>query len=272
LNADVVGVCTLEDSKFNSDHCDLTDLSMSNMIKVKYTKNINSEENIEWIKSLDPDIIFCFGWSQLLKKEILNLAPLGVLGFHPAALPANRGRHPLIWAIILGLEEPASTFFFMDDGADSGDILSQRKIQIKGDDDASSLYHKMTITALAQIEQFLPKLISGDFKIMKQDHKISNVWRKRSASDGKIDWRMSSSSIHSLVRGLAKPYVGAHFNLNDKAIKVWKTEILINTDKNIEPGKVLSIDKKGIVVKTGDNAIRLIKIEPALKIIKGNYL
>ena len=59
LNADVVGVCTLENSKFNSDHCDLTDLSMSNMIKVKYTKNINSEENIEWIKSLDPDIIFC---------------------------------------------------------------------------------------------------------------------------------------------------------------------------------------------------------------------
>jgi methionyl-tRNA formyltransferase len=63
---------------------------------------------------------FCLGWSNLLKAEILKAAPLGVIGFHPAALPANRGRHPLIWALGLGLDETATTFFFMDKGADRG--------------------------------------------------------------------------------------------------------------------------------------------------------
>jgi len=94
LKADIVGVCTLEKSSFNADHVDLTQLCMKHNIPVRYTTDINSDENISWIKILVPDVIFCFGWSRLLKIDLLNLAPLGVLGYHPAALPANRGRHP----------------------------------------------------------------------------------------------------------------------------------------------------------------------------------
>ncbi len=272
MNAKVIGVCTLENSSFNADHCDLTPYSRKHNIPVKYTTNINLEKNIIWIRSLNPDIIFCFGWSQLLKTDLLKLAPLGVLGFHPAALPANRGRHPLIWALILGLQETASTFFFMDDGADTGDILSQRPINISENDTAGTLYNRMIKVALNQVDEFIPALISGDYKKVKQNHSISNTWRKRCENDGKIDWRMSAASIHNLVRGLTKPYVGAHFNLDGKAIKVWETELVINSEKNIEPGKVISVDEEGVVVKTGDNAIRLIKTEPFLDITQGSYL
>ena len=48
----------------------------------------------------------------------------------------------------------------MDEGADSGDILSQRKIKIDTSDDANTLYNKMIDTALIQIEDFFPKLLS----------------------------------------------------------------------------------------------------------------
>jgi methionyl-tRNA formyltransferase len=85
---------------------------------------------------------------------------LGVVGFHPAALPENRGRHPLIWALVLGLEETASTFFFMDEGADSGDLLSQRRISIEPADDAGSLYARITEVAMCQIREFVPLLES----------------------------------------------------------------------------------------------------------------
>lgn len=81
-------------------------------------KDINHLNNISWIKALSPDILLCFGWSSLLKEELLRIAPMGVLGYHPAELPYNKGRHPLIWAKVLGLEETASTFFFMDQTAD----------------------------------------------------------------------------------------------------------------------------------------------------------
>lgn len=272
LNADVVGVCTLEKSTFNADHVDLTQLCMKHNIPVRYTIDINSDENISWIKTLVPDVIFCFGWSRLLKTDLLNLAPLGVLGYHPTALPANRGRHPLIWALILGLNKTASTFFFMDDGADSGDIVSQYPIKISEDDNAGTLYKRITETALEQIDEFLPTLQSGDCNRIKQDHSKSNTWRKRDKNDGKIDWRMSAITIHNLVRGLTKPYIGAHIEYKDEIIKVWETKVIRDGEENIEPGKVILVDNNGIVVKTGKNAIRLIKTKPVLDIEPGSYL
>lgn len=72
---------------------------------------------------------------------------MGVIGFHPAALPNNRGRHPIIWALALGLNETASTFFKMDEGADTGDIVSQVKIPICESDYAADLYENIMCAA-----------------------------------------------------------------------------------------------------------------------------
>ena len=164
INSKVVGVCTQKQSSFNADYVDLSMLSLSFDIPIRHTPNINSEETIDWISDLAPDIIFCFGWSQLIKQPLLSIAPLGVLGYHPAAIPANRGRHPLIWALVLGLKESASTFFFMDEGADSGDILSQQRLPIHDSDDAGILYKRMTQTALKQIEKFVPNFSKWKFQ------------------------------------------------------------------------------------------------------------
>ena len=272
IKSSVVGVCTLENSTFNSDHADLSPLCRKHNIPVRYVPSINSEEVIDWISDLAPDVIFCFGWSRLIKKTLLNIAPLGVIGFHPALLPANRGRHPLIWSLILGLKESGSTFFFMDEGADSGDILSQRKVSISEMDDAGTLYEKVSKTALNQIEQFVSTLTDTTFKRYPQDHSKANYWRKRTRLDGQIDWRMSAKTIHNLARGLTKPYVGAHFICDGKEIKVWKSEPVKETTLNIEPGKILSVDTRGVVVKTGIDALRLVDIEPQIILEQGKYL
>jgi len=261
LNANIVGVCTKEKSNFNADYADLTLICKKNNIPYRYVNDINEKENIEWIKSLNPDIIFCFGWSSLIKKELLNLPQMGVVGYHPAKLPQNRGRHPLIWALTLGLEKSASTFFFMDEGADSGDILSQVEFEIDYKDDAKSLYNKVTDIALKQIEDFLPKLENKSYKRIKQDHSKANYWRKRTKKDGEIDFRMSSRAIYNLVRALTKPYVGAHLVYKEKEIKIWRVEEVECNLKNIEPGKILEVKDSKILVKCFDNAIRILEHE-----------
>ncbi len=272
LGADIVGVCTLKESKFNADHIDLTSVGIAHGIPCFYADDINSTEALMWIKGKAPDVIFCFGWSKLLKQELLTLAPLGVVGFHPAALPANRGRHPIIWSLVLGLDKTASTFFFMDAGADSGDILSQREILISDQDDARTLYDKVTETALAQIEEFLPPLSSGSAPRIKQSQLHVNTWRKRGRADGIIDWRMSAQTIHNLVRGLSKPYVGAHFLADGNEIKVWKILLYGPVENNIEPGQVLVHSANGPVVKCGEGAICLIETDPVFVPNVGDYL
>ena len=272
LGAEVVGVCTLERSEVNSDHVDLRNFCILNEIPCVYINDINSIESITWIKEKSPDIIFCFGWSKLIKQELLRLAPLGVIGFHPAALPANRGRHPIVWALVLGLEKTASTFFLMDDSVDGGDIISQVELSIEYDDDANTLYKKIVSTALMQISNFLPEISKGVFKRIKQDKNHANIWRKRGTQDGRIDWRMSALSIHNLVRGLTKPYVGAHFLLNGKEIKVWKTSPIFDVSNNIEPGKVMLHHSGEVIIKCGDGAILLTITEVNLKEHIGSYL
>ena len=258
LNAEIVGVCTKKKSDFNSDFKDLTPLCKKVDIPFKYVDDINSIENIDWIRSLSPDIIFCFGWSNLIKKDLLTLPKMGIVGYHPALLPKNRGRHPLIWALVLGLSDSGSTFFFMTEGADDGDILSQEKVKILYEDNAKSLYDKVSNIALRQIEDFLPKLQNNSFKTIKQNNDLANVWRKRGKVDGKIDFRMTSRAIYNLVRALTKPYIGAHVEYNEQDISIWNVEEVEFDQNNIEFGKVLENDGKSIVVKTYDKAIKII--------------
>ena len=257
LEAEVVGVATKSKSDFNADHIDLAPLCQQNDIPYKYVRNINAPHIMEWIKSLRPDVIFCFGWSSLIKAELLSLTAIGVIGFHPTKLPQNRGRHPLIWTLALGLEESATTFFFMEEGADNGDILSQSQFKIEYEDDANTVYSKIEENALAQIADFVPKLQSGNYSRTKQDHSLANQWRKRGMKDGEIDFRMSSFAIYNLVRALTRPYIGAHVYHEGKEVKVWRVKQEALKSSNIEPGKVLESKNNQLLVKTYDAAIRI---------------
>jgi methionyl-tRNA formyltransferase len=178
----------------------------------------------------------------------------------------------LVWALVLGLKETASTFFFMKEGADDGDILSQCKIVISEDDDARTLYNKMTNTALLQIQQFVPALDGGYFDRRSQEGLPSNTWRKRARLDGQIDWRMSASAIHNLVRGLAKPYVGAHLISDSEEIKVWRTKVIDGVPENLEPGKIVAYQNGCPVIKCGEDAICLLVTERKIELGLGGYL
>ena len=273
LNANIVAVCTKDKSKFNSDYADLKQVCIKNQIEFRYVSDINSKENIEWIKNLKPDIIFCFGWSYLIKEKLLKVPPMGVLGFHPTKLPENRGRHPLIWSLALGIKESASTFFFMKGGADDGDILSQKKFKIQYNDDAKSLYNKVTRIALDQIESFFPKkLLTKNFQLIRQNNSNSNIWRKRSKFDGQIDFRMSSNAIYNLVRALTKPYIGAHLTYNGKDIKIWKVKEKQFSKNNYEFGKIINVKGRNLFVKTYDGAIEIVDHEFVTLPKKGEYL
>jgi methionyl-tRNA formyltransferase len=257
LKANVVGVITKEKSELNSDYVDLSYLAVENNIPFKYVKDVNHPNNVKWINLFTPDVIFCFGWSSLLKEEVLMSSRLGVVGYHPSLLPYNRGRHPIIWSLALGLIKTGSSFFFMDEGADTGDILDQDEVPIHFEDNARSLYDKLTSTAMNQLQRFLPLLQANSYTRIKQRAGIGNVWRKRGRNDGLIDFRMPSLSIYNLTRALSRPYVGAHCLYRNQEIKIWEVVPIMKGENNIEPGKVLSVDGGEISVKTGDGVVTI---------------
>ncbi len=268
---EIVGVIGKKKSKFNSDYFDMVKYSKIKRIDSTYSDNINSIKILQWVKKRKPDIIFCIGWHQLLKKNFLKIAPRGVVGYHPSDLPRNRGRHPIIWSLVLGLKKIGSCFFYMNSKADTGRIISKKIIRIKKKYDSNLIYKKLIIVGKKQIREIMLKIANNTLKSFPQNNLQSNSWRKRSEIDGKIDWRMSADNINNLVRALTKPYPGAYFLLKEKKITVWKSKVINLNIKNIEPGKILK-SKKNLIVKCGYKALKLITFHPKINLKKVKYL
>ena len=265
LGGDVVAVFTLPPDMGkarHSDYADLQPLADKHGISLHRADDLNGSPDA--IAVYKPDVLFCFGWSGMLSPEILSIPRLGCIGSHPALLPRNRGRHPIIWAIQLGLRETGLTFFRMTPEADAGPIISQNTFRLYPTDDAGTLYHRVCESASSQIRDFLPDLTAGKPGFVPQDTSIEpNYWRKRGPEDGLIDFRMSSGAICRLVRALARPYPGAHARYHGRDVRVWKAEDvnkIVGWD-NIEPGKVVASTSKGFCVKSGNGIICLLEHE-----------
>ncbi len=272
FNFKIEAVISTKNSTFNSDYFDLEPICKVSNLPFFNIDDMGSESLIHLIKQIKPNIIFCLGWSKLLPKEILDIPQYGTIGFHPAALPKNRGRHPIIWSLVLGLKKTASTFFFMELTADSGPIISQKEIDITDLDNAQTLYEKILKVSKLQLLEILEHLKLKDLKSFPQNNLIANSWRKRTHKDGLIDWRMSAKSIKNLVRGLSKPYPGASFFLNGIEHKVWSVEIYPFEAANTEPGKIIDIEDNKYIVKCSDVAIKITEIDPPINLSIGEYI
>lgn len=254
---DVVGVATKARSSFNADFATLEPLARSRGLSCFIEAGNDQAGLLQWLGALQPDVVFCVGWPYLLNEQVLVLPRHGIIGYHPADLPRNRGRHPIIWALALGLAETASTYFRMVPAADAGPLIDKQAVRIGPDDDAAALYERLAGVAEQQIVAIARRLAKGRLDAVPQDLAAGNVWRKRGQRDGLIDWRMSSRSIHNLVRALARPYVGAHCEFRGQQVKVWRVRPMAWAAANLEPGKVLRADAGELIVKTGDGAVIL---------------
>jgi methionyl-tRNA formyltransferase len=272
---EVVAVLTLpaEGAGFHGDYADLGPVAAARGVAVHRIGNVNEPATIELIRSFGPDVIFVFGWSQLLGPELLTLAPC--VGTHPALLPRNRGRHPLTWALVEGLEETGLTFLWLDEGADSGDILWQRPVPIEPEDDAASLYEKITLLGREAVRELLPLLDAGTAPRVPQEAELATSWRKRTDEDRWIDWSAPTRAVHGLVRGLARPYVGALTRRGGQDVLVWKArpspDLLPQAALAAAPGTVLA-EAPEPVVRTGDGALTLVEVEPPGLLRAGDVL
>jgi len=270
--AEIVGIVTRGESQFNADFVSLTALADEYEIPFFLADNRSQFEVRDWLVAHSPEAVFCIGWSHLLERSILDLAPHGVIGYHPSDLPNNRGRHPIVWALALGLASTASTFFFMVKEADAGPVIDKQAVPISTSDDAASLYEKLADVAESQLRHVVAHLAAGTVSSEPQSPTAGNSWRKRSKADGRIDWRMASVSIYNLVRALTRPYVGAHCDYRGQEVRVWSTAVLDWPARNLEPGKILDVDDRSVTVKTGDGAIVLIDHEFSEPPDVGDYL
>ena len=222
---------TLNDhkSKLKSGRIYLDQLAHEHEIELFKVNHINAPEVIEKIKEKEIDWLFIIGWSQIASEETIKAPKLGVIGAHPTLLPEGRGRAAIPWAIIKGLEQTGVTFFKMDQGVDTGDILAQEIIPIEDRETATTLYKKIDVAHVSLFLDTLPKLISGNYYLQKQDESKATYWEGRTPADGEIKPTMTYEEVDRLVRATTHPYPGAfYYNRDGEKIVVWNTHELNN--------------------------------------------
>lgn len=256
---EVAAVLTIapETNAFNADAADLVDVAQRRGVPVHQVRKINTPETVALVRSLAPDVMFVFGFSQLIGPDLLAIPRLGAIGVHPSLLPEGRGRHPLIWALVLGLERSGLSYFWMGEGADTGPLLWQKPFSITLEDDAASLYARIKTLAAEAIPEFLPQLADGTAPRRLQDESRATVWRKRGEADGEIVWVGPGRTAFNLVRALTRPYVGAHTFLGDRRLLVWRTAEEACSEA-AAPGTILAATDESLLVRTGDGALRLL--------------
>jgi methionyl-tRNA formyltransferase len=221
-------------------------------------RDVNDEALVERIEALQPQLIHVIGWSQLIRRRLLDVPASGCVGIHPTRLPEGRGRAPIPWTIIRGLDSTACTMFVLTEGVDDGPIVGQVEVPLDPREDAGTLYEKHRAAHSKLVLDHTPDLLAGRAATVEQDDSAATYWEKRDPEDGRIDWSAPAEEIDRLVRAVTRPFPGAFFDRGDQRVVVWRAEPAPAIDA--APGSLVR-DGAGVLVACGSGALRVLEAD-----------
>jgi len=216
------------------------------------------KEDYQKILDVKPDLIVTCAYGQIIPDEVINYPKYGCINVHGSLLPKLRGGAPIHWAIINGDKKTGITIMHMTSKMDAGDIISQREVEIKEDDNLDSLYEKMSYIGRDLLLETIPKIVDGTANRKKQNENEVTFGFNIKKEEEKIDFNNSAVSINNLVRGLSSN-PGAYCFLDNKRLKIYKT-IVLDKNSSFLPGTIEDIDD-GLIVSTKDKLLKIIDIK-----------
>jgi methionyl-tRNA formyltransferase len=213
----------------------------------------------EQISRLAPDIMVVVAYGLILPPAILAIPRLGCLNVHASLLPRWRGAAPIQRAIEAGDSQTGITIMQMDAGLDTGDMLLKTTCDIGEHDTTASLHDKLLDTGGSALCSVLEKIAEGSVSPEKQNSRDACYAAKISKSEAKIDWNLPSIVLERKVRAFI-PFPVAYFDLDGQSVRVFESSALHESSQKI-PGTIVQCSQQGIDISTGDNLLRLKKLQ-----------
>lgn len=187
---------------------DVKKYTLKNKIKTLQPSNLMDEEFINQIKGLKPDLIIVVAFRKL-PAEVFNIPRHGTINLHASLLPNYRGAAPINWCLMNGEIKTGVTTFYINEKIDQGDILLQKEIMIKNEDDFGSLYNKLSEVGAELVVKTVEGIFNNSLKPIKQnfidDLKLAP---KLNSENTRINWSRSTNDIIGQIKGLS-PKPGA---------------------------------------------------------------
>lgn len=235
-------------------------------IPVYQPKRIREPENLELLKSCQPDVIVVVAFGQIIPEEILKLPKHGCINVHASLLPDYRGAAPIQWAVINGEKESGVTTMRMDAGLDTGDMILQEIIPLAPKETGGSLFDKLSQTGAKLLIRTLEALENGTAQFEKQPKDSPTPYAAMLKKEmGRIEWKKDAVSIECLIRGL-NPWPSAYTTYQGKTLKIWAADVeeavdVTGTADRALPGTIVEVTKKTLKVQTGNGLLSIKELQ-----------
>ena len=233
--------------------CPVKEYAAARGIPLLQPAKIKEEQEVAKLKGIDADIYVVAAFGQILSKEILDIPKHGCINVHASLLPEYRGAAPIQWAIADGKKVTGVTIQQMNEGVDTGDILSVSQVEIGDDETGGSLFDRLMDEGASLIVRTLDMIEKGEAKPVPQDDSKATYAKILKKEMGCIDFARSAEEIERMIRAFT-PWPGGYTYLDGKMIKIKKCRVCQSSGDE-EPGTVTGTSKDEIVVACGRGAL-----------------
>lgn len=174
----------------------------------KPTELKDKQKLLDFVKSLNPDLIIVSYYGQKIPTEVINLPTKGAINIHPSLLPNYPGSSPAVWAILNGESKTGVSIIKMNENFDAGEIIAQEEENIKNTDTPEDLYERLFTKGASLLETTLQDYLNGKIIPHPQGLRTSVYARRLTKEDGKIDWSKSPEYLERFMRAMY-PWPGA---------------------------------------------------------------
>lgn len=256
---DVVGVVTQPDRPSGRgrklEPSPVKRFAVEHGLTVLQPETLRPPEAVAELASLHPDVIVVAAFGQILRPAVLALPPHGCINVHASLLPRWRGAAPVQAAILAGDQVTGSTIMLMDEGMDTGPVLSQAALAVHSDETAGNLTARLSQHGAWLLADTLPRWLAGELAPQPQDSSLATLCRPVRKEQGVVDWSRPAVEIARAVRAY-DPWPGASSTWNGVPLKVVQAAVLAGDAFADPPGLVLERQGATVVV-TGEGFLRL---------------
>ena len=235
-------------------------LARSQGIAVYKPDSLRTPESRQPLVDTEPDLFVVAAFGLIFRQRTLDIPRYGALNIHPSPLPRYRGASPIMAAVLAGDRETGVCLMAMDTGIDTGDILSFERVVVADNDTTGSLGARLADVAARQLVRDATRWVSGELRATPQVG-VASLTRTLSKADGQIDWTRPAVELERHVRAM-QPWPRAWTPAGGSNLQVLEARLAADDAAGREPGETI-VERKRLVIATGDGALELVTVEPA---------
>ena len=230
-------------------------LALAHNLPVFQPDHLKDPATHQPLREAQADVMVVAAYGLMLPQAVLDIPRLGCLNIHASLLPRWRGAAPIQRAIEAGDAETGVTIMHMDAGLDTGPMLLAEPLKLGADETAGELHDRLAtlgarliVDALAQYDTLTP---------VAQPASGATYAAKISKAEAQLDWQQPAEVLARKIRAF-NPFPGATLALAGETVKIWRAEAVTNAGS---PGQILAAAADGIIVATGQGALRLTELQ-----------